>query len=54
MRALWETRGEPAPFAYRTFCLNLERATLYSRINRRVEKMLEAGLLEECRQLLAR
>ena len=54
MRELWETRGEPAPFAYRVFCLNMERTTLYSRINRRVEKMLEAGLVEECRQLLAR
>lgn len=54
MRELWEMRGEPAPFAYRVFCLNMERAMLYSRINRRVEKMLEAGLVEECRQLLAR
>jgi len=54
MRTLWETRGTPAPFAYRVFCLNLERATLYARINRRAEKMLAAGLVEECRQLLAR
>jgi tRNA dimethylallyltransferase len=54
MRALWETAGAPAPFAYRVFCLNPERPALYARIDRRAEKMLEAGLIEECRQLLAR
>ncbi len=54
MRELWETRGEPAPFAHRLFCLNTERPVLYSRINHRVEKMLAAGLIDECRQLLAR
>lgn len=54
MRTLWETAGEPAPFAYRVFCLNMERVELYARINRRVEKMIAEGLVEECRQLLAR
>ena len=54
IRTLWGNAGEPAPFAYRVFCLNLERAELYARINRRVEKMIAAGLIEECRQLLAR
>lgn len=52
-RKLWESPGTPAPFAHRVFCLNMERAALYARINRRVEKMLAEGLVDECRQLLA-
>ncbi len=54
MHKFWETASAPAPFAYRFFCLNLERRALYERINRRAEKMLASGLVEECRQLLAR
>ncbi|MDZ7268036.1 MAG: tRNA (adenosine(37)-N6)-dimethylallyltransferase MiaA [candidate division KSB1 bacterium] len=45
--------GEPPSFRYRFFCLALERSRLYQRINRRVEEMVAAGLLEECRRLLA-
>lgn len=52
-RKLWEMPGTPAPFAYRVFCLHMERAALYARINRRVEKMLAEGLVQECRHLLA-
>lgn len=52
-RKLWGSSVAPAPFAYRIFCLNMERAALYARINGRVEKMLKEGLVEECRQLLA-
>lgn len=51
---LQQRASEPPAFRYRFFCLNLERHRLYARINRRVLAMLEAGLLEECRQLLAR
>ena len=51
-RRLWETPSAPAPFAHQTFVLNLERKALYSRINRRVELMIAAGLVEECRHLL--
>ncbi len=54
MHKFWETPSTPAPFAYRVYCLHLERRVLYERINRRVEKMLAAGLVEECRGLLAR
>ncbi len=46
------SRRSPSP--YRLFCLGLdyrERQTLYDRINLRVEKMVEAGLLEEAEQL---
>ncbi len=51
---LQQRASEPPAFRYRFFCLTLERHRLYARINRRVLGMLEAGLLEECRQLLAR
>lgn len=33
---------------------DVERATLYARIDKRVEKMLEAGLIDEIQSLLAR
>lgn len=39
------------PFDILRIALDLERTTLYNRINRRVELMMEAGLLEEVRQL---
>ena len=39
------------PFDILRIALDMERETLYSRINRRVELMMEAGLLEEVRQL---
>lgn len=48
-----EARGEPR---YRTLWLGLDysdRALLYSRIERRVELMMEQGLLDEVRALLA-
>ncbi len=51
---LWETPGEPAPFGYKTFVLNLDRKILYARINRRVEQMAAAGLVDECHRLLER
>ncbi len=39
------------PFDILRIALDLEREILYNRINRRVELMMEAGLLEEVRQL---
>lgn len=53
LSVLQQQKAEPAPFAYRVFCLTRERAGLYQRINQRVTQMLEAGLLEECRHLQA-
>lgn len=38
-------------FRILTFCLNLEREALYTRINRRVDLMVESGLEEEARRL---
>jgi tRNA dimethylallyltransferase len=50
--ALQRQEAEPAPFDYRIFCLSMARPQLYQRINQRVERMLEQGLIEECRRLL--
>jgi tRNA dimethylallyltransferase len=44
--------NEPAEFIYRTIGLNMPRPALYERINQRVDKMLAAGLVDECRRLL--
>jgi tRNA dimethylallyltransferase len=41
-----ENQPEP-PFTYTTVVLNRDRDVLYDRINRRVDEMLEQGLLEE-------
>ena len=46
-----ENQPEP-PFSYRTVVLNRERERLYDRINRRVDQMLDAGLLEEVRTVM--
>lgn len=40
------------PFQIHAFALEMERAVLYNRINRRVEQMMQDGLLEEARALL--
>lgn len=42
----------PRPFAVRSAQLTLPRALLCERINRRVDQMMDAGLLEEVRRLL--
>lgn len=39
-------------FAYIGFCLNHERSLLYERINRRVEAMIDTGLLDEVKWLV--
>ncbi len=40
------------PFPYEIVAINIERETLYDRINRRVQIMIEIGLLDEMKQLL--
>lgn len=43
-----ESKKEPSPFEFTTVCLDArDRQVLYDRINRRVDLMLEAGLLDE-------
>ena len=49
-----EHRPGPPPLGLRTFVLDLPRGQLDARIDRRVTRMLEAGLVEEVRALLAR
>ncbi|MBD1427130.1 tRNA (adenosine(37)-N6)-dimethylallyltransferase MiaA [Sphingobacterium arenae] len=66
IRALevYETTGQPLssyhvqemvkrPFEIVTIGLNMERQRLYDRINLRVDKMIEKGLVNEVRSLLA-
>ncbi|MDR1564220.1 MAG: tRNA (adenosine(37)-N6)-dimethylallyltransferase MiaA [Oscillospiraceae bacterium] len=48
------SRAVPSPYQFKCIALNFkDRSTLYTRINSRIDKMLEAGLLEEARRILA-
>ena len=47
----WSTDGSPDECVPRVLWLDLPRSELYSRIDRRVDAMLAAGLVEEVRQL---
>lgn len=40
-------------YDFKSFCLNHDRAVLYERINRRVDLMLQKGLLDEVKDLLS-
>lgn len=46
-----EQQPDP-PFTYTTIVLNRDREVLYDRINRRVDRMLERGLLDEVRDVM--
>jgi len=46
-----ENQPEP-PFSFTTIVLNRDRDELYERINTRVDQMLEAGLLDEVREIM--
>jgi tRNA dimethylallyltransferase len=52
----WQTHSPPpaAPTRALTFVLELDRETLYRRINERVIAMIESGLAQEVASLLAR
>ena len=47
-----EQKERTSPFDFRYFVLTDDRKTLYSRIDKRVDKMMEEGLLEETKSLL--
>lgn len=47
----YKNQPEP-PFTYTTVVLNRDREKLYDRINRRVDRMLDQGLLEEVREVM--
>lgn len=44
-------RSQPLPWKIKAFCLVEDRTVLYERINLRVEKMIERGLLDEVKSL---
>ena len=45
--------NEETDYAPYLICLDDERSLIYDRINRRVDRMLEGGLLDEARWLLS-
>ena len=45
-------RAKESPYDYKFFVLNMERDRLYDRINKRVDKMIENGLLKEVKSLI--
>ena len=47
-----ESRKNGPKYDYIVFCINMERDKLYDRINRRVDIMIEDGLIEEVKALL--
>ena len=47
-----KAQKDPAPFRWLKIGLTMERKQLYARINRRVEKMFDSGLVDEVRRLL--
>jgi tRNA dimethylallyltransferase len=46
------SRKDPAPFPWIKFGLTMKREKLYERINQRVDKMFQDGLVEEVQNLL--
>lgn len=53
-RLLQEMKGECPPYQLAVYGLTMEREKLYRRIEARVDKMLEMGLVDEVRSLLER
>jgi tRNA dimethylallyltransferase len=49
-----EQRGKESPYNFCYFVLNKDRAKLYETINKRVDLMLEQGLLDEVKDLYSR
>jgi tRNA dimethylallyltransferase len=49
-----ETKKHSVPYDYIILGLDWDRETLYDRINRRVDRMIEEGLIEETKMLIER
>lgn len=47
-----ESRKKGVNYDFKVFALNMDRAILYDRINKRVDLMIERGLIEEVNQLI--
>lgn len=49
-----ESRKKPAEYDYHVYALKWDREVLYERINKRVDQMIEQGLIEEVEGILKR
>ena len=49
-----ESRKKETPYDYRIFAINIPRDILYKRIENRVDQMIENGLIEEVKNLMAK
>lgn len=47
-----ESRKKETKYDYKVFAINIERAILYERINKRVDIMIEQGLIDEVKFIL--
>lgn len=47
-----ESRTKGLKYEYKVFAINMERSILYDRINKRVDIMIEQGLIEEVQHIL--
>ena len=47
-----ESRSQEVKYDYNVFALNMDRIKLYERINKRVDLMIEKGLIQEVESLL--
>ena len=47
-----ESRKNAVKYDYKVFAINMERAILYERINKRVDIMIRQGLIEEVKNIL--
>ncbi len=47
-----ESRKKEVEYDYKVYALNWDRQTLYGRINKRVDMMIEQGLIEEVKNIL--
>ena len=48
----FESRKNGVKYNYKMFAINMDREVLYDKINKRVDKMLEEGLVEEVKNIL--
>lgn len=49
-----ESRRNPVEFDYKVFAINWDRQVLYDRINKRVDIMIEQGLIQEVQDIFSR
>ena len=49
-----ESRQKENPYEYYVFAINMDREKLYERINKRVDIMIENGLVDEVKELVAK